>query len=138
MANGSFATLMPMRTLCLALAVLSLCAVTGRSQKKTDVDLADIKARRLETDMAIDGKLHVGSPKPVKGIVLFFDFLSADKQVLATEKTLITEDTLKPGDDRSFHVDSRFPVGSVRFKIRAFDAGERELRVGNPGPFVIE
>jgi hypothetical protein len=127
-----------MRTLCLSLAVLTLCAVTARSQKRADVDISDVKARRLETNMVIDGKLKIGSSKPVKGLVLFLDFLSADKEVLATEKALITEDALKPGDEPPFHVDSRFPVGSVRFKIRAFDAGEKELRVGNPGPFIIE
>jgi hypothetical protein len=127
-----------MRSLCFVLAALTLCAVDGRSQKKSDVTLADVKANRLEEKMTIDGKARVTSDKPVKGLVLVFDFLSADKEVLTTQKVLVAEETLKPGDDQAFHVDSRFPVGSVRFRIRVFDNAEKELRVGNSGPFVIE
>lgn len=127
-----------MRSVCFVLVALALCAVDGRSQKKSDITLADIKANRLENKMTIDGKARVTSDKPVKGLVLYFDFLSADKEVLTTEKVLVAEETLKPGDDQPFHVDSRFPVGAVRFRIRVYDNGEKELRVGNPGPFVIE
>jgi hypothetical protein len=110
----------------------------GRSQKKNDVDVAEMKAHRLESTLAVDGTLKVNSSKPLKGIVLYFDFLSADKEVLATEKALVTEETVKAGQDQPFHVESRFPVGSVRFKVRAFDGSDRELRLGNPGPFIIE
>jgi hypothetical protein len=30
------------------------------------------------------------------------------------------------------------PRGAVRYRLRAFDGADRELRVGNPGPFTIE
>jgi hypothetical protein len=127
-----------MRSICFVVVALLFGAVDGRSQKRADVTLSDIKGVRLERSMTIDGKARISSDKPVRGLVLFFDFLSADKEVLATEKTLVTEETLKPGADQSFHVDSRFPVGAVRFKMRAYDNYDKELRVGNAGPFVIE
>jgi hypothetical protein len=116
---------------------LALCA-PGYTQKKSDISLADMKAVRLETKVTIDLKVKVTSEKPIKGLVLVVDYLDADKSALASEKALVTEDTIKTGEDQPLHLDSRFPPGAVRFKIRAFDNAEKELRVANPGPFVIE
>ena len=30
------------------------------------------------------------------------------------------------------------PPGAIKFKIRAFDSADKELRIANPGPFIIE
>jgi hypothetical protein len=50
-----------------------------------------------------------------------------------------TEDgVLEVGKETSFQVQLNDEVRAVRFRLSAVNASERDLRVTNPGPFIIE
>jgi hypothetical protein len=126
-----------MKSLWVVLAVLALCSA-GLSQKKTDVQVLESKARRSEDKVRIDARIKVTSEKPLKGLVLVFNFLDADGHALTTEKAGVEDDSLAPGDETGVHAEAFNPPGAIKYKIQAFAGGERELRIGNSGPFIIE
>jgi|SRR5271157_5288896 len=127
-----------MRCLCLLLALLVVAASAQKPKKAHDVEVLELKSRRSEDKIALDGKVRVTGQKPLKGLVLAFDFLSDSGDVLTTQKTEVSDETLQRDDEPSFHVETNNPPGAIKYKIRAFDTGERELRTGNAGPFIIE
>jgi len=127
-----------MKSACLVLAILVITASAQKTKKAPDVQVLEVKCNRSEEKLALDGKLKVTGEKPLKGLVLEFDFLSASGDVLTTQKMEVADDTMHRDDETPFHCETRNPPGSIRFKIKAYDAAERELRVGNEGPFTIE
>jgi hypothetical protein len=118
--------------------ILAIFAVAALAAKKTDIDVLEVKSRRGEQNVTVDGKLRVTAEKPLRGLVLEFAFLSDSGDVLITEKTEVTDETLQKDDEQPFHAETHNPPGAIQYKIRAFDGFDRELRIGNPGPFVIE
>jgi len=125
-----------MRYLATAL-LLVLVSSMAVAQKKHDVEILEAKARRVEEGrLSIDGRIAV--TKPIKGLTLTFDFLTSDDELLSSQKTPVEDQSLRRGDESSFHAETDNPPGSVRFKIRAFDGEGRQLRVSNDGPFVID
>lgn len=124
-----------MRAICLILAIFAVAALAA---KKPDVEVLDVKCRRGEQKVTVDGKVRINSEKPLRGLVLEFAFLSDSGEVLTTEKTEVTDETLQKDDEQPFHAETLNPPGAIQYKIRVFTGGDRELRVGNAGPFVIE
>jgi hypothetical protein len=120
------------------LLLLALFAIAASAQKKVDVQVLDVKSRRSEDKLALDGKVRIGGDKPVKGLVLEFAFIAASGDVIVTQKTEVSDETLKKGDEETFHAETNNPPGAIKYKIRAYDGGDRELRIGNDGPFIIE
>jgi hypothetical protein len=103
------------------------------------VQVLEARARRVEEGkVAVDGRVKVTSEKPLKGLVIVFDFLSTEGETLTSQKVQVEEDVLARGEESSFHAATLNPPGSVRFRLRAFDTADRELRVANAGPFTIE
>jgi hypothetical protein len=129
-----------MRILVLAIAVLSLSAL-GSSQKRKkppDVTVLEAKARRGDGKILVDGSVRITAQKQIHGLVVIFDLLSAENGVLASEKAVVDEGFIEPGQERSIHAETSDPVRAVRYRIRAFDNFERELRAENTGPFPVE
>ena len=129
-----------MRFAAITLALVSLfAAVAQQKQKKPpDVEVLETKARREEARITLDGKVRVTGEKPLKGLVIVFDFRSPEKEVVTTQKTVIDEDSLEPGREGAYHVEMADAARAVRYTVRAFDFHDRELRVSNTGPFPIE
>ena len=129
-----------MRFAAITLALVSLfAAVAQQKQKKpADVEVLESKARREDARITLDGKVRVTCEKPLKGLVIIFDFRSPEKEVVTTQKTVIDEDTLEAGREGAYHVEMADAARAVRYTVRAFDFHERELRVSNTGPFPIE
>jgi hypothetical protein len=129
-----------MRFAAITLALVSLfAAVAQQKQKKpADVEVLESKARREDARITLDGKVRVTGEKPLKGLVIIFDFRSPEKEVVTTQKTVIDEDTLESGREGVYHVEMADAARAVRYTVRAFDFHDRELRVSNPGPFPIE
>jgi hypothetical protein len=129
-----------MRILVLALALLSLSAlgVSQKQKKPADVTIVEAKAHRGDGKIMVDGRVRVTAQKQLHGLVIVFDLLSPENGVMASERAVIEEDFVEPGAEPSYHAETSDPVRSVRYRIRAFDGGERELRVENSGPFPIE
>ena len=126
-----------MKAFVLAVAVLSLGA-PGVAEKKPEVQVVEAKARRDGGKILVDGRLRVTADKPLKGLVVVFDLMAPEDNIVGSEKAVLDEDRVARGQERVCHSETGEHARAVRFKIRAFDLGERDLRVGNSGPFPIE
>lgn len=131
-----------MRGLVFILCLCCLCALAGdqgqKGKKPPDIQVLEAKARRIEDKVSVDGKLKIAAGKPFRGLVLAFDFLDLRNVVLTTENDEVSTEALNPGDSPSFHAETFNPPGSIKFRLRAFDGSEKELRIANQGPFFIE
>jgi hypothetical protein len=140
-ARGSEAehgTLVLMRFLATVCAVFCFCGF-ALAQRRPDVQVVEAKARRVEEGrIAVDGRVKVTGEKPVKGLVIVFDFLSTEGETLTSQKVQVEDGVVDRGEESTFHAATLNPPGAVRFRLRAFDAADRELRLGNNGPFTIE
>jgi hypothetical protein len=124
-----------MKSACLILGILALSAWAA---KPPEVQVLEVKCHRTEDKVSLDGKLKVTADKPVKGLVLEFIFLSDSGDVLTTQKSEVSDETMRKNDESAFHCEGLNVPGSIRYKIRAYDSSDRELRVGNDGPFTID
>ena len=125
--------------LCGLLVAISVCThAQDKKKKPPDVQVVETKGRRDEGRVMLDGKVRVTAEKPLKGLVVVFDFISPEHAVISSEKTMVDEDLMSHGAEGVYHAETRDPVRAVQYKIRAFDKNERELRVDNDGPFIIE
>ncbi|HTS61627.1 MAG TPA: hypothetical protein VMH28_06360 [Candidatus Acidoferrales bacterium] len=129
-----------MRILPAVLLALSLVG-SGSAQKQKkppDVQVVETRAVRGTSRISVDGKTKVTAEKPLKGLVIVFDFRSPEKEVVTSQKTVVHEDTADPGAEGTYHAEMADDVRAVNYTVRAFDLHEKELRVANPGPYVIE
>jgi hypothetical protein len=117
--------------------ILSIAMVVP-GQKKPDLQVLELKAKRTPRQLTLDGRVRVSAPKAIRGLTIAFDFLSNDGAVLTTEKTKVDEDVLAPGAESAIHTETDSPPGAVRVRLRASDFREHELSMGNAGPFAIE
>ena len=128
-----------MRLLAVVLAACSLLAFAPQKSKKpADVQIVETKAVRDAGRISMDGKVKITADKPLRGLVIVFDFRSPEKEVVTAQKTMIDEGTMETGREGSFHNEMVDAPRAVNYTVRAFDAHEKELRVANPGPYVIE
>jgi hypothetical protein len=121
----------------LAIALLTV-AVAQKQKKAPDVNIVETKAVREQTKITVDGKVKCTAEKALKGLIIVFDFRSPEKEVVTSQKTTIEEDNMEPGKDGVFHAEMVDAVRAVAYTIRAFDGHEKELRVSNPGPYIVE
>jgi hypothetical protein len=121
----------------LTFALLTV-AVAQKQKKPPDVDIVETKAVREQTKITVDGKVKVAAEKSLHGLIIVFDFRSPEKEVVTSQKTTIQEDTMEPGREGVFHAEMVDAVRAVAYTIRAFDMHEKELRVSNAGPYVVE
>jgi len=128
-----------MKVLVLAVAAFSLFAFPPQKQKKPpDVEIVETKAVRDNGKISVDGRVKVTAEKALRGLVIVFDFRSPEKEVVTAQKTVIDDTIMEPGKEGAFHNELRDPVRAVNYTVRAFDGHEKELRVANPGPYVVE
>ena len=129
-----------MRVLLLAAVILSLCAsATGQRKKRpADVDVIETRARRVEGKITLDGRVRFTGERPAHGLVIVFDFLSPEHEVVTSQKTQVADDVVRAGQEASYQTVLVDPVRAVTYQVRAFDGNERDLRVSNAGPYPIE
>ena len=129
-----------MRFFLLAAVILSLCAsATGQRKKKpADVEVIETKARRVDDRITLDGRVRFTGERPAHGLVIVFDFLSAEQAIVTTQKTQVADDVVRAGREASYQTVLVDPVRAVSYQVRAVDAADRDLRVANPGPYPIE
>src|SRR3954447_4183162 len=122
--------------------VLAACFLAGfapqKQKKPADVQMVDTKVAREGGKISVDGKVRVTGEKPLKGLVIVFDFRSPEKEVVTSQKTVINEETVEHGHEGVFHNEMIDTPRAVNYTVRAFDFHEKELRMGNPGPYPIE
>jgi hypothetical protein len=115
-----------------------LSAQAQKPKKPPDVEVVETKAVRDATKITVDGRVKATAEKPLRGLVIVFDFRSPEKEVVTSQKTVIQEDAMASGNDGVFHAEMVDAARAVKYTIRAFDMHEKELRVANPGPYIIE
>lgn len=135
-------TLAFMRVLAAAV-LLAVCMgaapQTKESRKKPpDIQMVETTVRRSGENFTLDGRVHITSEKALRGLVVVFDFFGPEGSVIATQKAEVSEDDLEPGKEASYQALAQASPRAVRYKLRAFDLNEKELRVANAGPFAIE
>ena len=123
----------------IAFALFAVLALAQQKPRKpADVQVLETKARREESKITVDGKVRVTGEKPLRGLVLIFDFRSPERKVVTAQKTTVDEEVLENGREGSYHVEMADAARAVTYTIRAFDFHDKELRVENTGPFPIE
>lgn len=115
-----------------------LLASVGSSEKKPDVQVIEVKARRDEGKIFVDGRVRVTSDKRLHGLIVFFDLMSPENNVVGSQNVVLDDSYVEPNEERSYRSETSDHVRAVRIRVRAFALGDRELRVGNSGPFPIE
>ncbi len=119
------------------LLLAMMCAAAPQKGRKADVEVLDTKARRANGEIFIDIRVRTVD-KTLHGLVVYFDLLSPENGVVTSQKAVLDEERVEPGQERSTESAASEHVRAVRYKIRAFDGNERELRIANAGPFPIE
>jgi hypothetical protein len=110
-----------------------------KQEKPPEAEVLELSVKREETNVVIDGKIKNVSAKPIRGVVLLFDFLASDgKQVLTRKRGGIEEDPLGPGDEAEFHVQVPNPSRSVFLRLEVEDSNGKYYRTANAGPYTIE
>jgi hypothetical protein len=106
---------------------------------KPDVQVVEVRAQRLEAGkIVVDGTIKNTSGKLMKGLIVIFDFLSSANATLTSQKIQMADDVLTKGQESSFHAETLNPPGAVRYRLRAFDNVDHEVRIGPTGPYPIE
>jgi len=100
--------------------------------------VVETKAHRVDDKITLDGRVRFTGEKPAHGLVIVFDFLSAEHEVVTSQKTQVAEDVVRAGQEASYQTVLMDPARAISYQVRASDAGERDLRVANPGPYPIE
>jgi hypothetical protein len=128
-----------MRFLTLVLPLsLAVLADGQRPSRPAEVEVLESSAHREDGKIMVDGRLRATADKPLRGLIVYFDLMSPENGVVGSQKAVLDEDLVQPGEVRTVHALTSDHVRAVKFKIRAFDTGEKELRVANIGPFPIE
>ena len=106
-----------MKYVLVLLAVFAFAAPAQKSKKAPDVEVLEAKVRRAEEKVRVDGKVRITGEKPLKGLVLEFAFLSADGEILASERAEVSDEMLKHDDEPVFHAETLNPPGSINCRI---------------------
>src|SRR5437867_1056180 len=122
----------------LALALAAGVIAAEKKKKPPDLEVVEASAHRGETKISIDGRVRNSGEKPLKKLMLIFDFMAPGRRVITTQKGPLDEELLERGAEAAFHMELNDPPRSVEFQINAADGSGRELRVAKPGPFPIE
>ena len=132
------------RRLVLLLAPLSVLAA-GKRKKDRDseggtIKIVDLAVHRPSSDplLTIDGRLINSGPDAIRGLVLIFEVLGVDSQVVSSQRGKVEEDPLAPGQESELHWQMRDHASAVEVRLRAVAHDEQPVKVEEPGPYPIE
>jgi hypothetical protein len=123
-----------MRTLLCILLLASVCLPAAdkkpKGKKLPDIEVLDLKVRRVEGKVTVDGRVRNGGEKALSGVIVIFDFLAPGNVPLTTQKTNLDEENLEPGKEATFRAEMVDPVRAVECVLSgAQDSGGRDLRL---------
>jgi hypothetical protein len=125
----------------LLISVLVLTAADKNKEKAykgPEVEIVVAKAYRTQDLVNVDARIRNCGVRPIKGLVVLFDFMAPGKSVITTQKIDSGEEILEPGSEIMLRGQLNDPVRAVQFRVQAVDAGDRDLRVEKGGPYPIE
>jgi len=109
-----------------------------RRPKTPEVALLGLKVHREADVIALQGRVKNLSPKPIRGVVLFFEFLEPGGRMITRKYITAIEHDLGAEEEGGFDAQTQSPPRAVKLRIDAEDAHGRYLRLDNAGPFPIE
>jgi hypothetical protein len=121
-----------------ACALLAADKKRPKDNKPPDVEVVSLKIQREERIIALEGVVRNNSPKPMKGLVLYFEFLEFNGRMISRMKTEVSEETLDPGQEAEFLTQTPDQVRAVDIRLEAEDRDGRYLLINKPGPHRIE
>ena len=107
-------------------------------EKPPDLEIIELKFNRDDKVITVDGRVRNISAKPMKGIVLFFELLDADKKMISRLTAEVTKNLVAPGEDESLETQTKVQARAVSVRVDAEDVDGRYFRVDKPGPYEIE
>jgi len=123
----------------IALASLFLClGQEKRKQKPAQLEMIEFKAIRDQNKILIDGKVRNTGDLAAKDVILFFQFVSPDKKVVATRQADLEPREIEPGEDADFLLETPFPARAVFIRMETYDRQERWINLAKSGPYPIE
>lgn len=121
------------------LAVLPAAAQKSKTKKGApEVQIVSLKVQRDGATVALEGKVKNVSEKPLRGLVIFFEFLQFDGRMISRMTTQVSEDVMGPGEEGEFTTQTPDQVRAVHVRLDAEDTQGRYLKVDKPGPHVID
>ncbi len=106
--------------------------------KPPDLEIVELKIHRGEKVITVDGRVRNISAKPMKGVVLFLEFLESDHKMISRMIAEVTKDPIAPGEDESFETQTSDQSRAVAVHVDAEDVDGRYFKVDKPGPHQIE
>jgi len=79
----------------------------------------ETKARRIEGQITLDGRVRFTGEHPARGLVIVFDFLSPEHEVVTSQKTQVADDVVRAGREASYQTVLVDPVRAVSYEVRA-------------------
>jgi hypothetical protein len=122
----------------LALAAPAVFAQKKQKLREAEIEVIDPAVHREENRITVDASLKNIGEKPARNLVVFYEVLDSDKNVLTRQKGSIEEKELAPGDQAGVSAQMAFHARAVFLRLTFEDAAGRELRGINAGPFAIE
>ncbi len=121
------------------LPVFAAAAQKSKSKKgAAEVQVVSLKVQRDGGMVALEGKMKNVSDKPLRGLVIFFEFLQFDGRMISRMTTHVSEDVMNPGEEGEFTTQTPDQVRAVHVRLDAEDTQGRYLKVDKPGPHVID
>lgn len=110
----------------------------GKPPRPPDVRVIEIKALREPAHITVDGRLTIGPEKPLRGLVVFFEFLAPGGAMISRQQTQVSDEELAPDQETSFHVQTVHVPRAVQVRLEAQDGRGQPIRLDKPGPYTIE
>lgn len=128
----------------LPLLIASLLTATDKPRKPRGkqpamIEVLELSVRRQEGQLNIEGKVRNSGGKPVRQLVLLFNFLAPGKEIIARGRGALEDEVLEPGQEHEFNYHMPDNARAVWLELRAEDtATGDEPKVVRPGPYAID
>lgn len=106
--------------------------------KPPAVEVAAMKAHRNDDLIEVAAEVKNSSDKPLKKLVIIFEFQDGAGNPISTEEMKVDEQPLMPDAESSLSVQLKDPPRATQVRIGAQAGGGVELTVGDSGPYPIE
>lgn len=127
---------------CLSVPVCVLAAdkKKPKSGKKNEPEVlvSGVKILRDADGITVDGRMKNVSGKPLRGLVVFFEFLEPGGRMISRMHTEVGEGALAVDEEGTFEGQTPDQVRAVWVRLEVEDKDGRYLRLNNPGPYTIE
>ncbi len=126
------------------LGALALSAAADKKAPKKkakgapDLAVIALKIERDDKVVMIEGAVKNISGKPIRGVVLYFEFLEFGGRMISRMKTEATEQVLEDGEEVEFEAQTPDQVRAVDIRVDAEDKSARYLIPDKPGPHRIQ